>query len=78
MTIEHDRAVARKMAKLHMFDIAASIKSAAREVLSNLHFAPTRDGYEYRGSPTSIEWLEDACNEWERYVNETKRELGIC
>jgi hypothetical protein len=71
-----DQAVAMKANKQLMYDVACSMRAAAREVLNGLHF--DRDTYEFQGSAKSINWLEDACKEWENLVDRTKKELGIC
>ena len=68
MTIETDRAIARKMNKLRMFDIAQSVVAAARAVIAS---------EKHQGPIANYEWLAEASDEWEDYVDATKRELGI-
>lgn len=67
MTIEDNRAIARKMSKLRMFDIANSMHGAGAAMLKEL------GGY----SPSAAAWLEAACDEWAQYVAQIKQEVGI-
>jgi hypothetical protein len=76
--IDEDRAVARKMSKLRMYDIARSIRSASVAVLEKMEPSSSGDYRVYRGDTDALDWLEEACKEWELYVAETRRELGIC
>lgn len=74
MTIEHDRAIARKMSKLRMFDIAQSVHGAARRVIGTI--TPLSDGG-YALDMEAYSWLVDACEEWDQYVKHIQLELGI-
>lgn len=78
MTIEQDRAIARKMNKLRMFDIAQSLSGAAKVISQGMEVVSGADYYTYRGPANDVEWLIEAYNEWVNYVEQTQKELGIC
>jgi hypothetical protein len=76
--IDPSTKVAMKMNKLRMYDIAASIRAAGKDILNNMELSAGGDYYIYRGELAAIEWLKEACEEWENYVTQVKKELNAC